>query len=228
CLALLYAGDDPAGPTRVVLTLREDFLGRLAAFPEFVTEVSRGIVVIRTPGPEALRETLTQPLARVGYRFEDPALVDAMVAEVAREPAGLPLLQFAAQRLWEGRDREGQRLRRSTYEAIGGVAGALADHADQVIDSLVGEAAPAARHVLLRLVTPEGTRARLREKDMLAELGAGAAEAIEQLVDSRLVVSRRALAGDSPVAELELVHESLITRWERLRRWREESRDDAN
>ena len=228
CHALLYAGDDPGGAVRVVLTLREDFLGRLAVFPEFVGEVSRGIVVIRTPGAEALDETLTQPLARMGYRFEDKNMVPEMVAEVAQEQAGLPLLQFAAQRLWEGRDRESKVLRRATYEAIGGVAGALADHADQVLGGLMGDAARAAREVLVSLVTPEGTRATAREQLLVEQVGAGAEEAVAHLVASRLVVSRRAPVGDTAESLLELVHESLINRWAQLRRWREESLDDVN
>ncbi len=226
--ALLYAGDDPEGALRVVLTLREDFLGRLAAFPDFVSEVSRGIVVIRTPGAEALDETLTQPLSRVGYRFEDDRMVGEMVAEVAHEQAGLPLLQFAAQRLWEGRDRDAKVLRRATYESIGGVAGALADHADQVLAGLMGDAERAAREVLVSLVTPEGTRATVREQQLIERVGAGAEEAVAHLVASRLVVSRRALVGDTALSLLELVHESLINRWEQLRRWREESLDDVN
>jgi len=228
CRALLYAGDDPDGAVRVVLTLREDFLGRLAVFPEFVSEVSRGIVVIRTPGAEALDETLTQPLARMGYRFEDARMVGEMVAEVAHEQAGLPLLQFAAQRLWEGRDRDAKVLRRATYESIGGVAGALADHADQVLGGLMGDAARAAREVLVSLVTPEGTRATAREELLIDQVGPGAEEAVEHLVASRLVVSRRALVGDTAVSLLELVHESLISRWGQLRRWREETLDDVS
>jgi WD40 repeat protein/serine/threonine protein kinase len=228
CKALLYAGDDPDGAVRVVLTLRDDFLGRLAVVPEFVSEVSRGIVVIRTPNAEALDETLTQPLARVGYRFADEKMVGEMVAEVAHEQAGLPLLQFAAQRLWEGRDRDAKVLRRTTYESIGGVAGALADHADQVLGGLMGDAARAAREVLISLVTRSSTRATVQEQLLIKQVGAGAEEAVAHLVASRLVVSRRALVGDTAVSLLELVHESLITRWEQLRRWREESLDDVN
>ncbi len=228
CKALLFAADDPEGPVRVLLTMREDFLSRLALYPEFIAEVSRGIVVIRTPGPAALGETLEAPARLQGYRFEDDALVPAMVKEVAHEPAGLPLLQFAVARLWEGRDPDKKILRRSTYEAIGGVAGALAEHADAVMSELMGEAAQAAREVLLRLVTPEGTRASRREDLLLSEVGPGGREAIDHLVASRLLVSRRATTADRPITELELVHESLITRWTRLRRWLDETRDDVN
>ena len=45
---------------------------------------------------------------------------------VADEGAALPLLQFAGQLIWERRDREAHTLPRRAYEAVGGVAGALA------------------------------------------------------------------------------------------------------
>ena len=41
-------------------------------------------------------------------------------------PASLPLLQFTAQVLWDRRDRSKRQLQRAAYEAVGGVAGALA------------------------------------------------------------------------------------------------------
>jgi hypothetical protein len=47
-----------------------------------------------------------QPALACGDRFEDEALVEEMVAEVSRERGALPLLAFAASRLWEKRDRE--------------------------------------------------------------------------------------------------------------------------
>ncbi|MDY0004733.1 MAG: protein kinase, partial [Polyangia bacterium] len=227
CRALLFAADDPEGPVRLVLTIREDFLGRLALFPDLIAEVSRGIFVMRTLGPEALAETLREPVLRRGYRFEDDSLVTDMTAEVASEPSGLPLLQFAATRLWEGRDRERRLLLRSTYEAIGGVEGALAAHADHALQGLVGAASGAAKELLLRLVTPEGTRAARKEEDLVAEAGPGGREALDHLVAARLLVSRRGVSGAKPVTELELVHESLLHRWDRLRRWLEESREDV-
>jgi hypothetical protein len=44
---------------------------------------------------------------RAGYRFEDESLVAEILTEVSRERGALPLLAFAASKLWERRDREG-------------------------------------------------------------------------------------------------------------------------
>jgi WD40 repeat protein/serine/threonine protein kinase len=224
--ALALAADDPDGPVRVVVTIRDDFLGRLGEHAALAAALDRGAILVRTPGEAALTEIVRRPLAPLGYGFEDDALVEEIVRRARGEPAALPLLQFALQRLWETRDRERHLLRRADYESMGGVEGALADHADGVIEALSPAAVRTARLVLLRLTTPEGTRARVRLRELQEELGDETGRIIDRLVAARLVVARRGHGAAEGDAALELAHESLLTRWGRLRRWREESRDD--
>ena len=114
-------------------------------------------MILEPPGKDALKEVLTLPLLRVGYGFDDPRLADEMVAAV-EDASSLPLLQFAARTLWDRRDTVNHRLRRADYEAMGGVEGALARHADEVLHGLSHQELQIARTLLLRLVTPESTR----------------------------------------------------------------------
>lgn len=58
--ALCAAADDWLGPVRVVFTLREDFLSRLAEGSE-AREVLSHVMVMRSPGAEALAEILVKP-----------------------------------------------------------------------------------------------------------------------------------------------------------------------
>ena len=90
-----------------------------------------------TPSGAALRRALVQPALLSGYRFEDERLVDDMLRDVAQERGTLPLLAFAMARLWE-HDRERSLLTRRGYEEIGGVAGALAQHAEATLEPAVG------------------------------------------------------------------------------------------
>ncbi len=221
--AICVAADDAEGPIRVVFTLRDDFLGRLALGPE-VREALGRVTVIRTPGPEALVDILRRPLEVVGYDYDDPAVVDEMIAEVRGEPAALPLLQFAAQTLWERRDKGRKVLRRATYEAVGGVAGALAEHADGVLQGMDHRQERLAREILLRLVTPAGTRRVLTTTRVLEGLDDGAADVLARLTGSRLVSVRKSHRDRS--GELELVHESLVRTWRQLAQWIDESRED--
>ncbi|MEM9493820.1 MAG: serine/threonine-protein kinase PknK, partial [Myxococcota bacterium] len=128
---------------------------------------------------------------------------------------------------WDSRDRRHRQLTRVGYEAMGGVAGTLAGHADAVLAAMTANRLGLARAVLERLVTPEQTRA-LVTLDELSQLP-GDCAAIEQVVrvlaDSRLIAIED--SGERDSATVELIHESLITRWPTLRRWLDENRDDA-
>lgn len=223
--AVCTASDDPESPVRVVFTLRDDFLGRLAEGDAARRALSR-VTVLRSPGVEALREILIRPIETAGYHYEDDALVDEMVAEVRGEAAALPLLQFAGQELWERRDRKRQLLTREAYRAVGGVAGALAHHADGVLDGLSAAQVTAARQILVRLVTSSGTRQVVSRAELIEGLDPGAAEVLDRLIEARTVLRRKARFGEATETVCELVHESLILGWDRLRRWVEESREE--
>ena len=75
------------------------------------------LTLLDPPTGAALRRALVQPAPQCGYRFEDDELVDEMLAEVEGERGALPLLAFAAARLWEKRD---QRERASHPTGVSG------------------------------------------------------------------------------------------------------------
>ncbi|MFH0902056.1 MAG: protein kinase [Pseudomonadota bacterium] len=224
--AVCSAADDPRSPVRVVFTVRDDFLGRLAESGELEAAL-RQVTVLRRPGPEALRDILCKPIETLGYRYEDNDLVEEMIQSVREEPACLPLLQFAGQMLWERRDQDKRLIRRQAYESMGRISGVLAEHADGVLASLPPAQLRDARDLLLRLVTPEGTRRVVAAATVLDGLGAGAADVLSRLVQARLVTTRRGSKHGEGETVLELVHESLVRNWARLARWLEESREDV-
>jgi WD40 repeat protein/serine/threonine protein kinase len=219
--ALCAAADNREGPVRVVMTARDDFLSRLAEGPGARLAFDR-VMVLRTPGPEALVRMLEKSIMTVAYRFDDPDLPKEMVQAVAGVPSALPLLQFAGQTLWERRDRKKKVVTREAYEAMGGVEGALVHHLDNVLAGLSVEQEKIAREVFLRLITPQSTRRVLTQSELVDGLGPDAEIVIERLTRERAIVPRR--GQEEP--ELELVHESLIRTWDRLVRWLEESRDE--
>src|SRR5256885_4260770 len=80
-----------------------------------------------------LRRAIERPAARAGLEV-DRELVDAIVADVESEPGALPLVSSALLELWQRRD--GRRLRHDTYEATGGVRGAVARLAESAFAEL--------------------------------------------------------------------------------------------
>ncbi|WP_437954827.1 protein kinase [Sorangium sp. So ce119] len=219
--------DDASSPLRVVLSVRSDFLERMAEHEHFMTAMIRGLVFLRPMGREGLREALMKPVEAARYQIEDPAMVEGLLDALESTRGALPLLQFTAARLWEMRDRGRRLLTRASYEALGGVAGALASHADTVLAAMSQRRAKLARAVLERLVTPERTRA-VASLGELCELPGDRGE-IERVVgllaDARLVAIET--GSDRAGTTVELVHESLIERWPTLKRWLDENQEDA-
>ena len=225
CLSAV--ADDATSPLRVVLSIRSDFLDRVAEDPEFVSELTQGLFFLGPPGRDGLRDAITQPAEMAGFQFELPAMVEDMLDHLETTPGALPLLQFAATKLWESRDTARRLLTHHAYAAMGGVAGALASHADRVVAEIGATKAGLVRALLLRLVTPERTRAIVATSE-LRELSREVGEVqrlIDQLVDARLLVVQTLDGGKGSTAEI--VHESLVQGWPTLRRWLDENQDDA-
>src|SRR5690606_20581901 len=184
------AADDPGAPVRLMISVRADFLGRISEDAAFMTEISRGLFFLGPPGPESLREALVQPAQMVGYRFETEEMVSEMISHLQSTPGALPLLQFTAFQLWQKRDAARKLLTKQSYDALGGIAGALATHADQIVQKMTPDARNICRALFLQLVTPERTRA-IREVDELYELVTDKNAlklVLRELVDSRLLV----------------------------------------
>ena len=221
---------------RVIVSLRDDFLIQCQAhdalLPAFADVTPLGLL-----GVSSMRRALVQPALACGYRFEDEALVDEMIRDVSRERGALPLLAFAASRLWEKRDRERGLLTREAYKEIGGVGGALAQHAEVTLERIGRKRIPLVRELFRNLVTSQGTRA-VRERDELLTMFDGksdtmgtradAEDVVNALVDARLLNSyvQAGQSGDNQQL-LEIVHESLLFAWPRLVQWRAQEADGA-
>ena len=225
CLSAV--ADDATSPLRVVLSIRSDFLDRVAEDPQFLSELTQGLFFLGPPSRDGLAEAITNPAEMAGFRFELDATVDDMLDHLETTPGALPLLQFAASRLWDARDKARKLLTHNAYTAMGGVAGALASHADRVISDLGPAKLPLIRAIMLRLVTPERTRAIVPMAE-LRELSREVGEVqrlIDQMVDARLLVVQTLEGGKG--STVEIVHESLVANWPALRRWLDETQDDA-
>ena len=236
CLA--GVADDASSPLRVILAMRADFLERLSEDRAFLSAATRGLVFLAPLDRQGLHQALTRPLDAVGYSFEKPGILRDMLDALEDSHGRLPLLQFAATSLWHQRDCKRQVLTEASYRAMGGVAGSLATHADQVLAGMGARQSELARLVLTRLVTPQQTRAIVPLSELL-DLPGGEPYEIEQviydLVDGRLVVVRDVVLSteisdsfnwDKSGGSVELIHESLISGWPTLRGWLDDNRED--
>jgi WD40 repeat protein/DNA-binding SARP family transcriptional activator len=211
---LATAACDTERRVLILVALRADFYGRCALYSRFAELLSSSHVLVGPMRPEEVAQAIELPAARAGLEVER-ALVEDLVADVAGEPGGLPLLSTMLLELW--RVRDGRVLRVERYVASGGVRGAVARLAEDAYLRLDDAGRRVARGLLLRLAYGE-EGALVRRRLPLAELERidGAEPVLAALTDARLLT-----ASDS---EVEVSHEALLQEWPRYRAWIEEDR----
>ncbi len=217
--ALLSATDEVLEPVRLVLAIRSDFLGAVAAYPAFADAIVEGTQLLSPLDRGGLRAALEGPLEQVGYRFEDPAALDEIVDAFAGEDHALPVLQAVAVQLWERRDQRARVVGRDAIAAVGGVAGALARYANAVIAPLPESHREIAHQIFLRLVTVHGVRTAT-DRAAIEAIAPEAPRVLRALLAARLVVA------NDEASTVELVHEVLIESWPLLADWLRSSRED--
>ena len=225
--ALRVAALDPASRLRVIATLRADHYDRPLTYPRFGELLAARNESVPPLTPDELEQAIRRPAERQGVELE-PGLVAEMIADVAHQPGGLPLLQYSLTELFDRRD--GDRLTLSAYREIGGVTGALTARADRLYTAADAEGQRATEQVFLRLVTlgegRQDTRRRvaLGELDALDVSEAAVGAALDAYGRHRLLTFDHEPATREPTVEI--AHESLLGAWGRLSSWIDAARED--
>ena len=194
----------------LVITLRADRVGNLAAHPTFARRVEQGLYLLTAMSPPDLRRAIEGPAEQAGLRLE-AGLVDLLVREVEGEPGALPLLSHVLRETWER--REGATLTVESYQRSGGIRESVAQSAEEVVRTLTPEEQESLRELMVRLVVlnDDGDPVRAHVPRRNLPTGARHADLVERLVEARLVA-----ADDDG---LEVAHEALVRAWPRLRSW---------
>jgi hypothetical protein len=222
--ALAAAATADGSQIRVVLTLRGTAFDEVLT-PDVAAALGSGSVFVGPLDRAQLRAAVVGPAERApGLGFED-GLVERILDDAGDEPGQLPLVESLLAQLWTR--REGGSLTMRGYEAAGGVAGALAAHAERVADTVRdpdGDDGPL-RELCTRLaVIGRDGRAR-RRAVRLDELPAPLHGMVAVLAAARLVVVSGGAGGGTGGGTVELAHQSLIGHWPRLRRWLDADRE---
>ncbi|HSR98885.1 MAG TPA: serine/threonine-protein kinase, partial [Kofleriaceae bacterium] len=221
-IAQLAASVD--APIRVIGAIRDDYLMQLDALAPLRPLLSPSLVLLGNPSREALVRIVIEPARRAGYSLSDPELAHDMVNAVADRPGALALLSFTASQLWELRDRRFRQLTRKAYDAMGGVGGALGQHAEAALERFSADEQRLVRVIFRHLVTTDGARALLTAKELRQRLASEHADAaIDKLVAARLI----SISDSEGESRVELIHDALITAWPRLQQWVREDVEGA-
>ena len=170
-------------------------------------------------GPE-IAQIIREPARAAGLRFEETAdqgrLEDVLQEAAAADPGSLPLLEFVLDALYEA-GRERRLLTFAAYRALGGLEGAIARRADEVVDALPPDIQEALPAVLRALTTVRlGDEAVTARPASLAEVAGTPARSalVDALIAARLLVSDENAEGHAVVR---VAHEALLSRWPRAR-----------
>ena len=211
------------GPSdvRVMVVLRADYYDRPLQHPRFAQCIERSTVVIAPMDTPEIRAAILEPARRVGVGFE-AGLVERVLSDLVGQPGYLPLLQYALTQLFER--RTGQLLTHAAYDELGGLAGAVAQRADELYLGLSPAERDTTRRCFTRLVALRDG-AHDRAAAFLADLGAAVLTdpILQRFGTDRLLSFDRDPATREPTVEV--AHEALLREWPRLREWIEADRD---
>lgn len=227
---LVTAATEPRGPVYLVLTLRADFYGQLMEYPQLYQLIDAHHISVFPLEREELRSVIEQPakLPDVQLVFEK-GLVEELFFAMQGQSGALPLLEFALDQLVQR--RKGHLLTLQAYHAMGGIKGALFQHAERTYQELPSdEHRQAACDLFLRLIAPgiseqditrrraarsEFDRADPRQAQVMQDT-------LEAFVEARLLITNH--IGEKTIVEVS--HETLLREWKRLAEWLQEASND--
>ena len=256
---LLESAHSTEFPIYVTITMRSEYLGACAFLDGLAETISRGMVLIPRLTREQCRMAIVGPADVCGIRTDQP-LVNQLLNDLtsfaswddtggadeldkqARKADQLPLLQYTLNRMWlRARERRGAGadgrslvLRLADYETIGGLRGALNEHANQLLKELQDKAPESAVEGVFRGLISGATVAeavrRPRPFGELVKLADRNEPAVRAVVDKFREFGVNFLAPElnpsdpKPLdddAFVDISHESLIRQWSKLSEWLE-------
>lgn len=256
---LLESAHSTEFPIYVTITMRSEYLGACAFLDGLAETISRGMVLIPRLSREQCRMAIVGPADVCGIKTDQP-LVNQLLNDLAsfaawddsggsdeldkqaRRADQLPLLQYTLNRMWlRARERRGAGadgrplvLRLADYEAIGGLRGALNEHANQLLKDLEDKAPESVVEAVFRGLISGTTVAeavrRPRPFGELVKLAGGSEPGVRAVVDTFRAAGVNFLAPEldpldpQPLDDdtfVDISHESLIRQWSRLSEWLE-------
>ncbi len=236
----------PNSPLAIVTTMRADFIEPCLGYEPLRQLMENEAKYLPTLTGNNLIDAIREPAKRQGYEVTDELLFQ-ILTDIKQEPGFLPLLEFALTQLWAKRELAKHQLALEGYESIGGMVGALNNHADKVYhyrdyekDSPQDERSEAEKGLIKRIFLKllqigEGekdTRVRQPKAVILSLAGDNLEQRkiLTELIDGKqgLVKGRLLVTGGSEQegeAWVDLAHEALIEGWEKLNEWRTETRE---
>jgi WD40 repeat protein/energy-coupling factor transporter ATP-binding protein EcfA2 len=217
----------------VALTMRSDFIGECAQYPELTKIINDSHYLIPQMNREQKRLAIEGPVAVGGGKIS-PRLTQALLNDLGDNPDQLPILQHALMRTWshwkEKREEGETYIDLQHYEAVGKMAEALSQHANEAYDELSNSQKLICESLFKTLTEKTGDTHGIRRPtrlDTIAQIsGATEGEVIEVIEKFRqagrsLLMPSVGITLNSNTV-IDISHESLMRIWVRLKVWVDE------
>ncbi|OHX65947.1 nSTAND1 domain-containing NTPase [Flammeovirga pacifica] len=219
-------------PIYVVMTMRSDYIGDCARFPELTYLINESHYLIPQMTRTQKQEAIYGPAA-VGGAKVSSRLLQRLLNDLGDTQDQLPIMQHALMRTWEywtGHSNISDELDIHHYEAIGGMAEALSQHADEAYRELSEEEKLVCEKIFKALTEKgedgRGIRRPTKVKN-LAKIAGTEISVVKNIVDCFRTNGRTLLTPDQTVeltdeSVVDISHESLMRVWIRCRDWVDE------
>ncbi len=233
---LMEAINYPDSPIYVAITMRSDFIGDCAQFPELTRKINDSHYLIPQMTRDQKRRAIEGPVA-VGGAKVSPRLVQQLLNDLGDNPDQLPILQHALMRTWSYwtnyRDVTDEPLDLKHYEAIGTMSEALSQHANEAYDELDEEQKHICEIMFKAITEKRGENFGIRRPTRLNEIAAIAdvsEEDVAAVLDKFREPGRSLLTPSfgTPLTSksiIDISHESLMRIWVRLKNWVDDEAD---
>lgn len=233
---LIEAVNYPDAPIYVAITMRSDFIGDCAQFPELTRKINDSHYLIPQLTRDQKRKAIEGPVA-VGGASIAPRLTQQLLNDLGDNPDQLPILQHALMRTWSYwthyKDYEEEPVDLKHYEAIGTMAEALSQHANEAFDELTEEQKRICEVMFKAITEKRGENFGIRRPTRLNEIAAIAdvsEEDVAAVIEKFRETGRSLLtpAHGTPLnskSMIDLSHESLMRIWVRLKNWVDDEAD---
>lgn len=233
---LIEAANYPDAPIYVAITMRSDFIGDCAQFPELTRKINDSHYLIPQLTRDQKRKAIEGPVA-VGGAGISPRLTQQLLNDLGDNPDQLPILQHALMRTWsywtQYKDYDEEPVDLKHYEAIGTMSEALSQHANEAFDELNEEQKRICEVMFKAITEKRGENFGIRRPTGLNEIAAIAdvsEEDVSAVVEKFRETGRSLLtpAHGIPLtgkSMVDLSHESLMRIWIRLKNWVDDEAD---
>ena len=234
---LLEAINQYTEPIYVALTMRSDFIGECAQFPNLTQMINDSHYLIPQMTRDQKRLAIEGPVA-VGGGTITGRLSQQLLNDVGDNPDHLPVLQHALMRTWQywaENHKAGEAMDLGHYNAIGTLKEALSQHANEAYD-LLSRREKEICEVMFKALTERGAEnqgiRRPTKLHTIAKIAGVTEDEVVNVIDKFREPGRSLLMPPHGVyltsdSVIDISHESLMRIWDKLRMWLDEESKSA-